>query len=160
VRILGTDTPVYRTGDRGRWRNDGLLEHLGRLDFQVKVRGYRIEPGEIEARCNEVAGVSRSVVVAREDHPGDVRLVAYLALVPGAAFDRRALMQHLRERLPAYMLPQHVVTLKSHCPRCPTARSTGARCPRRRRCRAPPACGAALPPQRRRAPCSRHGSRS
>ncbi|MDM0005389.1 amino acid adenylation domain-containing protein [Variovorax sp. J22G73] len=111
VRILGTDTPVYRTGDRGRWRNDGLLEHLGRLDFQVKVRGYRIEPGEIEARCNEHAGVSRSVVVAREDHPGDVRLVAYLALVPGTALDRRALTQHLRERLPSYMLPQHVVTL-------------------------------------------------
>jgi amino acid adenylation domain-containing protein len=111
VRLLGTDTPVYRTGDRGRWRNDGLLEHLGRLDFQVKVRGYRIEPGEIEARCNEHAGVSRSVVVAREDHPGDVRLVAYLALVPGTALDRRALTQHLRERLPSYMLPQHVVTL-------------------------------------------------
>ena len=113
VRVLGTDTPVYRTGDRGRWRNDGLLEHLGRLDFQVKVRGYRIEPGEIEARCNEHAGVSRSVVVAREDHPGDVRLVAYLALVPGTVLDRRALTQHLRERLPSYMLPQHVVTLAS-----------------------------------------------
>ncbi|MFM9926024.1 amino acid adenylation domain-containing protein [Variovorax sp. H27-G14] len=111
VNILGTATQVYRTGDRGRWRNDGLLEHLGRLDFQVKVRGYRIEPGEIEARCNEHAGVSRSVVVAREDHPGDVRLVAYLTLVPGATLERRALAQHLRERLPAYMVPQHVVTL-------------------------------------------------
>lgn len=113
ARVLGHNRAVYRTGDRGRWRNDGLLEHLGRLDFQVKVRGYRIEPGEIEARCNEAAGVSRSVVVAREDRPGDVRLVAYLALVPGAAFDLEALMQHLRERLPAFMLPQHVVTLKS-----------------------------------------------
>jgi amino acid adenylation domain-containing protein len=111
VDILGTARQVYRTGDRGRWRNDGLLEHMGRLDFQLKVRGYRIEPGEIEARCNEHAGVSRSVVVAREDHPGDVRLVAYLALVPGAALERRALMQHLRERLPSYMVPQHVVTL-------------------------------------------------
>jgi len=116
TRILGNATAVYRTGDRGRWRNDGLLEHMGRLDFQVKVRGYRIEPGEIEARCNEVAGVSRSVVVAREDHPGDVRLVAYLALnpnAPGAAFDLDALMQHLRDHLPAFMQPQHVVTLKS-----------------------------------------------
>jgi amino acid adenylation domain-containing protein len=113
VRIFGVATPVYRTGDRGRWRNDGLLEHLGRLDFQVKVRGYRIEPGEIEARCCEAAGVSRSVVVAREDSPGDVRLVAYLALTPGAAFDLDALMQHLREHLPAFMLPQHVVTLET-----------------------------------------------
>ncbi|QNK67046.1 non-ribosomal peptide synthetase [Variovorax sp. PAMC26660] len=113
ARVLGAARAMYRTGDRGRWRNDGLLEHLGRLDFQVKVRGYRIEPGEIEARCNEVAGVSRSVVVAREDHPGDVRLVAYLALVPGVDFDLDALMLHLRERLPAFMLPQHVVTLKA-----------------------------------------------
>lgn len=116
ARILGHATALYRTGDRGRWRNDGLLEHMGRLDFQVKVRGYRIEPGEIEARCNEIAGVSRSVVVAREDNPGDVRLVAYLALAPnaaGAAFDLEALMQHLRGSLPAFMLPQHVVTLAS-----------------------------------------------
>jgi amino acid adenylation domain-containing protein len=114
ARILGTDTAVYRTGDRGRWRSDGLLEHLGRLDFQLKVRGYRIEPGEVEARCNELPGVSRSVVVAREDAPGDLRLVAYVALQPGAAgaaFRADALMQHLRERLPAFMLPQHVVAL-------------------------------------------------
>lgn len=111
VRIFGTAKKVYRSGDRGRWRNDGLLDHLGRLDFQVKVRGYRIEPGEIEVRCCEVAGVSRSVVVAREDHPGDVRLVAYLALAQGAGFDLDALMVHLRKHLPAFMLPQHVVTL-------------------------------------------------
>jgi amino acid adenylation domain-containing protein len=111
VRIFGIATKVYRSGDRGRWRNDGLLDHLGRLDFQVKVRGYRIEPGEIEVRCCEVAGVSRSVVVAREDNPGDVRLVAYLALTPGAGFDLDALMVHLRKHLPVFMLPQHVVTL-------------------------------------------------
>lgn len=111
VPIAGTDMRVYRTGDRGRWRNDGLLEHMGRFDFQVKVRGYRIELGEIEARCNEAAGVARSVVVTREDQPGDVRLVAYLALTPGAAFDPAALDRHLRARLPQYMLPQHVVTL-------------------------------------------------
>ncbi|HEX7867584.1 MAG TPA: amino acid adenylation domain-containing protein, partial [Variovorax sp.] len=111
VRIFGTAKKMYRTGDRGRWRNDGLLDHLGRLDFQVKVRGYRIEPGEIEVRCCEVAGVSRSVVVAREDNPGDVRLVAYLALTPGAGFDLDTLMVHLRKHLPAFMLPQHVVTL-------------------------------------------------
>jgi amino acid adenylation domain-containing protein len=113
VRILGNAKTVYRSGDRGRWRNDGLIEHLGRLDFQLKVRGYRIEPGEIEARCVEVPGVSRSVVVAREDSPGDVRLVAYLALTPGVDFCLDALMLHLRENLPAFMLPQHVVALKS-----------------------------------------------
>jgi amino acid adenylation domain-containing protein len=105
---------LYRTGDRGRWRNDGLLEHLGRLDFQVKVRGYRIELGEIEAGCNELPGVAQSVVLAREDNPGDVRLVAYLTLAASntkAAFDEAALRTHLRGRLPEYMLPQHVVVL-------------------------------------------------
>jgi non-ribosomal peptide synthetase component F/acyl carrier protein len=102
---------IYRTGDRGRWRNDGLLEHLGRLDFQVKVRGYRIELGEIEAGCNDVAGVTQSVVLAREDNPGDVRLVAYLQVAAGAVVDEVGLRAHLRGRLPEYMLPQHVVVL-------------------------------------------------
>jgi amino acid adenylation domain-containing protein len=109
--IDGVDTLIYRSGDRGRWRNDGLLEHMGRFDFQVKVRGYRIELGEIEARCEEAPGVSRSVVLAREDRPGDVRLVAYLAMEPGAVCDEDALRERLRARLPQYMLPQHVVTL-------------------------------------------------
>jgi len=107
----GEPALIYRTGDRGRWRNDGLLEHMGRFDFQVKVRGYRIELGEIEARCNEAAGVARSVVIAREDQPGDVRLVAYLALSAPDAFDAQALDQHLRATLPQYMLPQHIVPL-------------------------------------------------
>ncbi|MDM0011240.1 amino acid adenylation domain-containing protein [Variovorax sp. J22P168] len=111
IDIDGVPSRIYRTGDRGRWRNDGLLEHMGRLDFQVKVRGYRIELGEIEARCNEAAGVTRSVVVTREDTPGDVRLVAYLAMAPDSTLDRLALDEHLRARLPQYMLPQHVVTL-------------------------------------------------
>ncbi|XXQ52292.1 non-ribosomal peptide synthetase [Xenophilus aerolatus] len=102
---------LYRTGDRGRWRNDGLLEHLGRFDFQVKVRGYRIELGEIEARCNEVDGVARSVLLAREDRPGDVRLVAYLARTPGQTIDLARLDAHLKAALPKYMIPQHVVVL-------------------------------------------------
>jgi amino acid adenylation domain-containing protein len=109
--IDGVETLIYRSGDRGRWRNDGLLEHMGRFDFQVKVRGYRIELGEIEARCNELTGVARSVVVTREDQPGDVRLVAYLAPSPGATVDLAALDRHLRSRLPQYMVPQHVVGL-------------------------------------------------
>ncbi|WP_256734782.1 non-ribosomal peptide synthetase [Variovorax sp. dw_954] len=109
--IDGQETLIYRTGDKGRWRNDGLLEHMGRFDFQVKVRGYRIELGEIESRANEAPGVARSVVITREDRPGDVRLVAYLALTPGATFDAAAFDRHLRAHLPQYMLPQHVVTL-------------------------------------------------
>jgi amino acid adenylation domain-containing protein len=108
---LGDGGPMYRTGDRGRWRNDGLLEHLGRLDFQVKVRGYRIELGEIEASCSEFPGVTSSVVTAREDRPGDVRLVAYVTMAAAGALDKAALKAHLRERLPEYMLPQHFVAL-------------------------------------------------
>jgi len=105
------DARLYRTGDRGRWRNDGLLEHLGRLDFQVKVRGYRIELGEIETVCVEHPTVGQCVVMAREDVPGDVRLVAYCVAQAGAAIDEAALRKHLRDKLPEYMIPQHVVAL-------------------------------------------------
>ena len=105
---------LYRTGDRGRWRNDGLLEHLGRLDFQVKVRGYRIELGEIEAGCNEMNGVTQSIVLAREDIPGDVRLVAYLTVSVGATVDQAGLRAFLRTRLPEYML--HRCPIEQSCP--------------------------------------------
>jgi amino acid adenylation domain-containing protein len=102
---------AYRTGDRGRWRTDGRLEHLGRLDFQVKLRGYRIELGEIEAAVMAQGGFARAVAVTREDRPGDVRLVVYVTLAPGAKLDEIALRQRLRDSLPQYMIPQHFVAL-------------------------------------------------
>ncbi len=104
---------VYRTGDRGRWRNDGLLEHLGRLDFQVKVRGYRIELGEIETQLLRHPAIERAVVVTREDEPGDVRLVAYVVARGGDAPSLTSLRETLGAHLPDYMLPQHVVVLTS-----------------------------------------------
>jgi hypothetical protein len=104
---------LYRTGDRGRWRRDGVLEHQGRLDFQVKVRGHRIELGEIESALVDQPGIARAVVVAREDVPGDVRLVAYVVAQPAASLDEHALVAKLREVLPHYMVPQHVVMLDS-----------------------------------------------
>ncbi len=104
---------LYRTGDFGRWRTDGVLEHLGRLDFQVKVRGHRIELGEIEARLESDGCVARSVVIAREDRAGDVRLVGYVVAVERGSIDAAALFSSLRATLPAYMLPQHLVVLES-----------------------------------------------
>jgi len=103
---------LYRTGDRGRWRTDGQLEHLGRLDFQVKLRGYRIELGEIEAALAAHPAVARTVVVTREDRPGDVRLVAYV--VPRGPLPTAAQFRaHLQRNLPEYMLPQHFVAVES-----------------------------------------------
>ncbi|HEU4773627.1 MAG TPA: amino acid adenylation domain-containing protein [Lysobacter sp.] len=102
---------LYRTGDLGRWRPDGNLEHLGRLDFQVKVRGYRIELGEIESNLAGHLDVARAVVVAREDRPGDVRLVAYVVPRNGCNPESAALAAHLRRTLPDYMVPQHFVML-------------------------------------------------
>lgn len=105
---------IYGTGDLVRWRADGRLDFIGRADAQVKLRGYRIELGEIEAALEGCAGVAQAVVLAREDTPGDMRLVAYLrgTTTPEAA---RA---HLATHLPAHMIPAHVMLL-DHFPLTP-----------------------------------------
>jgi amino acid adenylation domain-containing protein len=100
---------LYRTGDRARWRADGTLEFLGRLDTQVKVRGYRIEPGEIEARLAAHEAVREAVVLVREDTEGEPRLVAYWL---GQAVEAETLRAHLGEALPAYMVPAAYVRME------------------------------------------------
>ena len=102
---------VYRSGDLALRRDDGVLEFLGRLDHQVKVRGYRIELGEIEAALLEGPGLRDAVVLAREDTPGDVRLVAYVVALAKPAPSVGELREHLRKHLPEFMVPAHMVFL-------------------------------------------------
>jgi amino acid adenylation domain-containing protein len=102
---------MYKSGDLGRYRADGCIEYLGRNDFQVKIRGFRIEPGEIEAQLQGCAGVRAAVVLAREDNPGDLRLVAYIVADERASPSVEALRQQLGTSLPDYMLPSAFVRL-------------------------------------------------
>jgi len=106
---------LYRTGDLARWRVDDTLEFLGRIDGQVKIRGFRVELGEIEAQLRAQPAVREAVVLAREDRPGDKRLVAYV--VPAEGEERTALVPGLRaalaEALPDSMIPSAFVVLES-----------------------------------------------
>jgi amino acid adenylation domain-containing protein len=102
---------LYHTGDRGRYRPDGSLEILGRLDNQVKIRGVRIEPGEISTVLAQHPAVRETVVIAREDTPGDKRLVAYCVSHPQQVPTSSELRRFLKERLPAYMIPSTFVML-------------------------------------------------
>src|SRR6476659_1359626 len=105
----GSGARMYRTGDLVRWGADGQLQYLGRADEQVKIRGYRIELGEVQAALTGVDGVKQAVVIAREDRPGDKRLVGYVTGTVDPAEARAA----LAERLPAYMVPAAVVALEA-----------------------------------------------
>ncbi|WP_165423843.1 non-ribosomal peptide synthetase [Ktedonosporobacter rubrisoli] len=102
---------LYRTGDLARYRNDGVLEFVGREDQQVKIRGFRIELGEIETVLQQFDPVQECIVLAREDQPGERQLVAYVTHDPRRSLAIRDLQLFLRERLPAYMLPAAYVML-------------------------------------------------
>ncbi|MBO3748353.1 amino acid adenylation domain-containing protein [Streptosporangiaceae bacterium NEAU-GS5] len=101
-------TRLYRTGDRARWRADGQLEFLGRLDDQVKIRGYRVEPGEVATALNALPGVRQAAVVARPDPAGHLTLVGYAA---GDGLSAAELRTELARRLPAFLVPSHLIVL-------------------------------------------------
>src|SRR6185369_7232342 len=96
---------LYRTGDLARYQEDGNIEFLGRADHQVKIRGFRVELGEIEAILDCHPAVREAVVVTREDAPGQLRLLAYVAADSQQRLSAENLRAYLEERLPDYMLP-------------------------------------------------------
>src|SRR5206468_4323295 len=102
---------LYRSGDLARYHPDGSIEFLGRADHQVKIRGYRIEAGEVEAALLSHPQVAEAAVVAREDTPGDRRLVAYVVAANGAAPSITELRAQLGTSLPDHMVPGALVVL-------------------------------------------------
>jgi len=104
---------MYRSGDKGRYKSDGTIEFLGRFDLQVKIRGYRVELGEIEAILRQHPEVKETVVLAREDTPGDQRLVAYVVSPTSSDEQVSDLRHYLQQILPAYMVPAVFVMLEA-----------------------------------------------
>jgi len=102
---------LYKTGDLVKMDESGLIEFVGRVDFQVKIRGFRIELGEIESCLDGYEKIAYRIVVAREDTPGDKRLVAYVVMKEGEALDRDGLKAFMQAQLPAFMMPSAIVLL-------------------------------------------------
>ncbi|MGH7835583.1 MAG: AMP-binding protein [Candidatus Binatia bacterium] len=107
------DDRLYKTGDMGRYLPDGNVEFAYRVDDQVKIRGYRIELGEIAAVLGQHSGLREAVVLAREDSPGDRRLVAYTVAAPGSDPSANELRSFLQQKLPEYMVPSAFMFLES-----------------------------------------------
>ncbi len=106
-----TGDRLYKTGDLVKMDESGLIEFVGRADFQVKIRGFRIELGEIESCLDRYEAIEHRIVIAREDTPGDKRLVAYVVTKGGHTLDITALKEHLKAELPSFMMPAAIVVM-------------------------------------------------
>ena len=112
LSIPNSQFPIlYKTGDLARYLADGNIEYLGRSDNQVKIRGFRIELGEIEAILSQHPALQQSVVIVREDTPGNKQLVAYVVVNQSPVLTRKELQQFLKQKLPEYMVPSVLVML-------------------------------------------------
>lgn len=110
-REQNQNTKLYRTGDLCRYLEDGNVEYINRIDHQVKIRGFRIEIGEIESDLLEHPAIQETIVLAREDEPGNKRLVAYYVVKQNATVDSNSLHQYLKAKLPEYMIPSFFIQL-------------------------------------------------
>jgi acyl-CoA synthetase (AMP-forming)/AMP-acid ligase II len=135
---------VYHTGDVACLRADGVVEYLGREDFQAKVRGFRIEPGEIEAALEIHPGIRKEVIVVREDVPGDKRIVAYYTAVSGEWLTPSELRHHLAVSLPGFMMPSRYVRVEEF-PLMPSGKIDRGALPAPTMTRA--RCGELVPPK-------------
>jgi len=119
---------MYRTGDLVRWNRHGILEYLGRVDQQIKIRGFRVETGEIEAALQALPGVAQAAVIARDGSALGKQLIAYVVPASGASLEKTALRSGLSERLPGYMVPASFVVLDA-LPRTPNGKVDRGRLP-------------------------------
>jgi amino acid adenylation domain-containing protein len=110
---INPDARLYRTGDLARYRSDGDVEFLGRLDDQIKVRGFRVEPGEVEAVLRELPAVANAAVMGRKDDRGQHHLIAYVAAASSYRLSTHDLRDQLRSRLPEYLVPDGIVIVDS-----------------------------------------------
>ncbi|MGA8027353.1 MAG: non-ribosomal peptide synthetase [Bryobacteraceae bacterium] len=113
VREKSTGQRVYRTGDRGRVLPDGQIAFLGRMDDQIKIRGFRVEPDEVVAQLNSHPQIRNSAVVSRSDNGGEKALIAYLVSAESAELTTTQLREYLQSRVPEYMIPSVFVSLPS-----------------------------------------------
>ena len=102
---------MYGTGDKVQYEADGNIMFIGRVDDQVKIRGYRVEPGEVGRMLEQSELVSQAIVLAREDRQGNKQLIGYI--VPEADYDKQHLQEYLKEQLPDYMIPAHLIELSA-----------------------------------------------